>query len=149
MSGPSLGRRLLADVLPVVLIAAVLVAGIYLAFGGFRLDQGFSQRTLATVESGAPVPAEVGDLVEQAFRVTNVSDAPLRLLGAKTSCDCTLADSDFPVDLAPGAITIVRLQMKVGTPDLGGTYEQQATLLLNRRGRVAPLIITADVDPSP
>ncbi|MGB7160922.1 MAG: DUF1573 domain-containing protein [Tepidisphaeraceae bacterium] len=88
--------------------------------------------------------AREGDTVTGNFIVKNVTDQPLRLLGANTSCGCTVVESNFPVELNAGASTVLKVQMHVEKPTSNGTFQQEAHLLMNREGMVPPLVIEAE-----
>ncbi|MGB7068315.1 MAG: DUF1573 domain-containing protein [Pyrinomonadaceae bacterium] len=93
----------------------------------------------------ATFQARVGDTVTAEFTIKNVSDQSLRLLGANTSCGCTVVATKFPTELSPGESTNLKVQMTIEKPESAGTFKQEANLLVNREGVVPPLVIEAAV----
>jgi len=93
----------------------------------------------------ATFQAREGDTVTAKFTVRNITEQPLRLLGATTSCGCTVVATEFPIELRPGEPGTLTVQMHVGPPESDGTSRQEARLLTNRDGMVPPLVIEAAV----
>lgn len=89
--------------------------------------------------------ARQGETVMAHFEVRNVSKQPVKLLGAKSSCGCTVVTSDFPVELDPGSAATIKVRMTVGVPNSDGRFVKEARLFVNRSGTVPPLIIVATV----
>ena len=125
-----------------VLAALALAAA---AVGGVRMmtPPASGARTLLAVEPSAvarSVAAE-GETVTAEFTLRNVADVSVRILGAPTSCGCTVVDSPFPLDLAPGETATILISTVVGPPGDDGKFTQRADLLVNRAG-VVPALVT-------
>lgn len=60
-------------------------------------------------------------LYEAAYKVTNISHRPIRLVGFETDCGCTVAKTDVGI-LRPGDSTIATATVDTGTKD--GHFEQ-------------------------
>jgi hypothetical protein len=92
--------------------------------------------------------AREGETVSAEFDVRNVTGEPVKLLGATSTCGCTVVTSDFPVELPPDGHATVKVRMTVGSPDSAGRFAQSATLFVNREGAVPRLMIEVTV-PKP
>jgi hypothetical protein len=121
--------------------------------GGFRLISGrplssFFHPQLLSTELGPEFSgfARQGEVVQARFIVRNVSGESVRLLGAASSCGCTVVTNEFPIELAPGGATVVPVKMTVGRPDRNGRFSNSAILFTNREGMVPPLTIEVTVD---
>jgi hypothetical protein len=88
--------------------------------------------------------ARQGDTVTAPFKIRNVTHQSIILLGAKTSCGCTVAEG-LPLDLEPGASGTVNLQVKIGEQNMTGHFAKTVLLFNNRDGVVPPLVFDARV----
>ncbi len=86
--------------------------------------------------------AQRGDIINAVFTVKNVQSSPITLLGATTSCSCTIADG-LPLQLDPGKSGKISLKVRVKMFDGTGKFSTSAQLLTNRDGVVPPLIVEA------
>ena len=132
-------------VLAALALAAASVAGVRM-----MTPASPGARTLLTVEPSAVARSEAaeGETVTAEFTLRNVADEPVRILGAPTSCGCTVVDSPFPLELAPGGTATILISTVVGTPGDDGTFTQRADLLVNRAGVVPALVTEVTVRPS-
>jgi hypothetical protein len=90
--------------------------------------------------------ARQGDLITAMFRVTNPRKEPIKILGASTSCSCTVVDG-LPVSLPPGNFGMIRLRIKVGVPDNAGKFVTSTQLFTNCVGTSQPLVTEVTVPP--
>jgi hypothetical protein len=137
----------LRPLLPVLVSLALVsvIAAAVREWTGRPLSALFTP-TLASVEpTRFSRAAREGETVVANFTVRNVSESPIRLVGAASSCGCTVIMTDFPVELPPGAVSVIPIRMTVGRPDGNGRFSKFATLLTNRRGTVPPLVVEANV----
>ena len=76
-----------------------------------------------------------------AFRLTNTSSHPIRVLGAKSSCTCVMA-TGLPLDFAPGASRT--LEVRVKPKKLTAGSRESVQIYLDHAGqRSIPLTISA------
>ncbi len=122
----------------------------------------FSWGSIAALVQGIPAPllsvnpspafsgqAHQGNVILATFNVGNVTRDPVRLLGAESSCGCTVVLNDFPMELSPGATQRIEARVKVGQPGDNGKFIKTVQLLVNRGGNVPPLTIAVTVLKSP
>jgi hypothetical protein len=141
-------RRPALGVLSPLAIAAVICAVLWHVSSAKSVLMGLTQGVpLISIDPSpkATFQARQGDTVKAKFMVRNITRQPLRLLGANTSCICTIVEQDLPMDLEPGESKSLTVQMRVGAPRSDGTFKQEAELLVNRAGKVPPLVIEAMV----
>ena len=129
-----------------VIAAAVTAVGLLAArlFGW----TGSGPTLLAAEVPVRTFEAATGEAVRAEFGVRNVSDGPVRILGAPSTCGCTVVDTAFPLDLAAGERTTIRVEMTVGEYGPEGRFASQTRLLVDRSGRT-PVLTTQAVPPSP
>jgi hypothetical protein len=144
----SRSRQYVLAVLSPLAVAAVICGALYFLSGGRLLPAALiGGPTLVSVDRSPKeaFSAREGDVVTAEFTVKNITDRPLRLLGANTSCGCAIVASEFPVELAPAASTVVKFEVHVDKPQSNGMFQQQAQLLVNREGTVPPMVIEAAI----
>jgi hypothetical protein len=135
-------------VLSPLTVAAVVCAILWHVSSGQLVLPGLTQGVpLLSIDPSpkATFQSREGETVSAMFTVRNITDQPLRLLGANTSCGCTVVERVFPVELRPGESKTLMIQMHVGNSGSDGKFRQEAHLLVNRDGVVPPLIIEAAV----
>lgn len=125
---------------PALAFAAVVAAGL----GGTWYATRAS--SLLVVEQPKVVfEAAEGETVSATFVIENVSDQAVRILGAPTSCGCTVVGRSLPFQIEPGEATELTVRMVVGKPDAKGIFSAETFLLVNREGTVPVLITEAHV----
>ena len=88
-------------------------------------------------------PIQKGSTAEATVRLINTSDRPLRILQAKTSCSCTVADfSKEPFD--PGRFIEVTVRFKPGGK-VGVTPKKTVRFLLEGDSAPVPLSVTGKI----
>lgn len=92
--------------------------------------------------------AKAGQAVTVEYRLKNISNQPVRIVGANSSCGCTMVTNSFPLECGPGDSVKILVQMKVGQPARDGEFVQKVDLLVNRPGAVPTLILQAHISPS-
>ena len=104
----------------IVVAAAAIVTTIFL---GLSLYHGSARIALAALRGSevvvTPEAVDLGDIEplstqQVTFRIRNISNRPIRIFGAKTSCACSTANLDFPVTLSPGKTLPITLTLKIG-----------------------------------
>ena len=141
-----LGSSILYSLIP--FLVAALVFGTFRVFFPQTLAALFGNRQLRAIEPSPTFTCEAhrGELVKVSFNIRNVTDEPLEVLGIKNTCSCTSsADTNFPIDLNPGAVSSIKINLKVGQPDSDGRFERVADLFVNRGGVVPSLVFNATV----
>jgi hypothetical protein len=130
----------------------VLLAGIFLL--SLRL---FSSQPLSALIMGIPqlltidptpvfhCQAKQGQTVTAEFSVRNVTDTPVRILGATAACTCAKVSTDLPIEIQPGATARIDVLVRVGPPNQERVFSNSTNLLVNRRGLVPPLVVSATV----
>lgn len=143
-------RRYSVAVLSPLAIAAVVCGVLWFTLSGPPSLPFLQGPPLLSVDPSpsATFQARDGETVTAEFTVKNITDEPVRLLGANTSCGCTVVTTEFPMELAPGESATLLANMEVGEPNADGKYIQQANLLVNRAGTVPALVIEAVVSDS-
>jgi hypothetical protein len=144
---PLVRQYALAVLSPLAIAAVVSSIAWHISSGRLVLPEAMLGSGLVSID---PSPKAIfrsreGDKVTAKFTVRNVTDQPLRLLGANTSCGCTVVEKVFPVELRPGESMTLMIQMQVGQSGDDGKFRQEAHLLVNRDGMVPPLVIEAVV----
>ena len=78
-----------------------------------------------------------------AFRLTNTSSTPVRLIGAQSSCSCVMA-TGLPLKVAPGASQTLEVRFK---PKKASTsFRESVRVFTDRHGQqVIPLSIFTEV----
>ena len=94
------------------------------------------------------VVANEGDKLGFEFAITNVSGAPIKIVGFNATCGCTRASDEFPIALDPGATSKLHLNVKVGQPDDHGEFKRYGRLLVNQNGIVPQLVLSVKVSNS-
>lgn len=88
-------------------------------------------------------PIQKGSTAEATVRLINTSDRPVRILQAKTSCSCTVADfSKEPFD--PGQFIEVTVRFKPGGK-VGATPKKTVRFLLEGVSAPVPLSVTGKI----
>lgn len=125
---------------PALAFSAVVAAGLGGTWYATRATPLLVAEPLTAVFEAAE-----GETVSATFTIRNVSDQPVRILGAPTSCGCTVLNRRFPVQLEAGESSELTVSMLVGKPDDRGVFSAETFLLVNRKGQVPTLIIQAHV----
>ncbi len=77
-----------------------------------------------------------------AFRMTNTSSQPIRILGAQSSCTCVMA-TGLPLNFAPGTTKTLEVRFKPKTMD--GPIRESVRVFTDRPGQqIIPLTISTD-----
>jgi len=123
---------------------SAVVAALFIA-AFVRVDMGIPQ--LLTID---PTPvfhcqAKQGQTVTAEFSVRNVTDTPVRILGATAACTCAKVSTDLPIEIQPGATARIDVLVRVGPPNQERVFSNSTNLLVNRRGLVPPLVVSATV----
>jgi hypothetical protein len=134
------------SVLLVLLLTGVVVGMVRWAYPA-SLFAAFSPSKLLEI---GPSPkqsfaAHPNEAVTAAFTVSNISPEAVTLLGANTSCACTVVMNDFPIELKPHESTKILMRIDVGDH----STIQKANLLVDREGIVPQIIMEAKVANSP
>lgn len=112
---------------------AVSIAAAVLLYGFVR-DILLRQSGLLYVAEPAivkvPAPIE-GNVASVDVKLRSISDKPVRIVGASTSCSCLVPGSQFPIELGPGESHSVRFRINVDerTRQKGGTIGQAIFLV--------------------
>lgn len=88
--------------------------------------------------------AHKGELVRAPFVVHNDSPREVKLLGAQSSCDCSVTEGT-PVVVQAGGMATVTVLMRVGAPNADGKYRVETTLFVNREEAGRSLVVEATV----
>lgn len=136
---------------PVTAAILLLLGGVFLVrFDGLSavLSAG-STSPLSVDPPKFTCEAREGEIVTATFAVKNVGDRPLRVLGAESSCGCTIPKG-LPLALDPGRSGNISLSVKVGRPNGNGgdadrRFTQDVRLLTSSDGVVPPLVFEATV----
>lgn len=88
--------------------------------------------------------AHPGDIVKASFTVYNESNNPVRLLGAQSSCFCTVAHG-LPQKLQPHGSATLGVWVTVGKPDESGKFTKSLKLITDNGETVPPLVVQATV----
>lgn len=142
-------RGILVPVVSAITFVAVAVVGAQIIF--HRPLWAMPRNQLLQVEPSPKfvVTARQGQVVTASFAVKNVAGQPIALLGARSSCSCTVVTTDFPFELEPGQSGTLVAQMTVGNPDSSGKFAKNINLFVNREGMVPLLTLEAVVVGSP
>jgi hypothetical protein len=92
--------------------------------------------------------AREGDTVVANFVVKNITSQPIKLLGIKAGCSCTVSEG-LPLHLAAGESGKVRVHVHVGHFDKTNMFTRSAEIFTNRDGTIPPLVIRVSEDDSP
>src|SRR5438552_2826257 len=114
VSGNGRPFRRAAEVLLPLLAAGVLFLVIREA-RVLGMMPGAPSSALTVVPSTFSCEAHQGETVTAVFTLKNISSRPVRVLGAETSCGCTLPEG-LPLELMPQGAGKLLVKMRVGTP---------------------------------
>jgi hypothetical protein len=87
-------------------------------------------------------------LVVADFVLKNVTSQPIKVLGIKGGCACTVTEG-LPVNLAAGESGKIQLSLRVGRFESSNTITRSAEVFTNRDGMVPPLVIQVHEGDSP
>jgi len=127
------GRRLLwpaAAVLSIVLAATMTAVWATARFGSVRSAIRYANGETLTVDAktksfGVGTPNQRTEVV---FKVTNLGTQPVRIVGGRSVCVCTVPD-DLPMSLRPRQSMPFRVRIRVPT-EVGG-FANPLTLFTN------------------
>jgi len=94
------------------------------------------------------VRSREGETVTGTYVLKNMSNEPVTVLGAQTSCGCMVPEG-LPLELPPGGSGNLTVVIKVGPAGAMGSFKQSAVLFVNREGYVPPLVIEAMLARTP
>jgi hypothetical protein len=140
--------KLLTPIIAPVLLAAAI-------FVSLRL---LSSRPISALVAGIPellrvdsptfrCSAHPGEIVAVEFSVQNETADAVKLLGANSSCGCTVVAEEFPIQLAPHDVAKIHVNIRIGSPDAAKQFVRTVDLLTNREGFIPTLTVEATVVP--
>jgi hypothetical protein len=88
--------------------------------------------------------AREGETVAVEFTLKNITSRRVRVLGAKTSCDCTTLAQTFPMDFPPRSSQKIRVKVKVPALAAGQLIEEMEPLV-DGPGKVPTLVVDAEI----
>ena len=129
-------------VVPGILLMSVVL------FGSPQSAIGFLSGNSVTARTSHRYAGEVHPdaTATTTFELRNVSDRPIRVLGAKASCRCVAID-DLPLTLGPKETKAIRVQLVAGK--VPGVQRESAELLFDDSTPNLTLGVTALVHPNP
>jgi hypothetical protein len=86
--------------------------------------------------------AAEGETLRAAFTVANDCGDVVRILGAQTTCSCTVSEDQFPIVLNPGTSAKLTFKVTAGRPSgSDNVFEKQVKLFVDRAGKTPELKI--------
>jgi hypothetical protein len=86
-----------------------------------------------------PTSVKAGSVLTTKFKLRNNLASDLRILGATTSCTCTVFDG-LPAKLKPKGTTIITVQSLIPEGGENKSFDTNLLLLLDKPTRECPLI---------
>lgn len=128
-------------------LPALALAGIF-AFGSLDAAMGYlsGARLLPTTSDKYAGRLQGGQTASISFDLTNYSHQDVRILGAKTTCNC-VALEDLPLELAPGTTGTVHVKLRA-RGEQARLQRESATLIFDDPARRLTLTVTASITPS-
>lgn len=106
--------------LPIALVLALVLGVAVARYGSVSAALGAlrGQGIVADAHTKSLGTVTVGQTVTLPFTLRNVTSEPIRIVGNRTSCTCTVADDSLPIDLPPRGKRTVRVSVKPRAPKL-------------------------------
>jgi hypothetical protein len=83
-------------------------------------------------------PVHIGDRITVGVVARNTCDHRVRIIGASTSCTCTLLASDLPISLDPGSQATILFRIHVGAAGPDGNFTRAVLLLVDSGNAIPP-----------
>lgn len=125
---------------------ACAVAWGLVEFGSLRAVVGYVQGYAVVPDSFSRDlgPIRVREKTPVQFRLTNVSGASVKVLGANTTCTCMLV-SELPMVIDPGHVADFSINVRPGPSNVGKPFSHDVELYLDAPSVPVVLTISAEV----